>query len=238
MTVRLTPNVHKWTKILSRTLTKKEKHLIENTKAEQHMNKKIKELIKKVSDNIYIPRLSVTDGNCMYDSICYHLETINAIELRKLTANFMRIYKNYKKLFHMIDLSLYEMFSIQNEIKYVLDKKTGITYKYSYDIMCSDLECDSSWHRLPTEIILLCISYIFDAQINIYHNNGHVTQLMSTNKINKVIYLGLIDETHYIPLDKQKNIDKCDNILLYNNYSDDYIEWRNNQLKDNQLKDN
>lgn len=224
-----TPDTKKWSKYLKRKLTKKEKELIENTKEEYLMNKSIFNLVKEIQKyNIYVPKLSVTDGNCLFDSICYHLEEITPSKLRELIANFMRIYKNYKKLFKFNELSLNEMFEFQNEIQYLHDKKNDIVYKYTFDIMCSDLECDSSWKRLPTELILMCISYIFDIKIKIYHNNGHISEICSIDNPIKDIYIGLLDESHYIPLNIKKDTDPdniCNIIYIYNNYIDNYIRW-------------
>jgi len=228
-----TPDSKKWAKYLKRKLTKKEKELIDNTEEEYLINKCIFNLIKEIQEHeIYVPKLSVTDGNCLFDSICYHLDEITPVELRKLISNFMRIYKNYRGLFNFNELSLNEMFEVQNEIEYLHDKENDIVYKYTFDIMCSDLECESSWKRLPTEIILMCVSYIFDIKIKIYHDNGHISEICSIlnkneNKLNE-IYIGLLGESHYIPLDKKKDTDPdniCNVIYIYNNYIDDYIRW-------------
>lgn len=228
-----TPDSKKWKKYLERKLTKKEKELIDNTENEYTINKSIFNLIKKIQKyDIYIPKLSLIDGNCLFDSICYHLKETTPIELRKLIANFMKIYKNYKGVFQFIESSLNEMFEFQNDIQYLHDKKNDIVYKYTFDIMCSDLECDSSWVRLPTELILMCISYIFDINIKIYHDNGHISEICSVentveNKIDN-IYIGLLGESHYIPLNIKKDNDPdniCNIIYIYNNYIDDYIRW-------------
>ncbi len=215
-----TPDVKKWEIYLERKLKKKEKILIENAMDEYLMNKSIKNILNKFkNENISIPKLSVTDGNCLFDSLNYHL---NNNELRKLIANFMRIYKNYNGIFKSNEFSLYDMFTFQNEIEYLKDKNTNNTYKYTFDIMCSDLECENSWKRLPTEIILLCVSYIFDIKINIYHDNGHKTEILSVDEFKKEIYLGLIDESHYIPLDVNLNYDK---INLYDECTKIYKDW-------------
>jgi hypothetical protein len=223
-----TPDVKKWAKFLDRKLTKKEKELIENTEDEYIMNRGIAKLIKKINnDNIYIPRLSVTDGNCLFDSICYHLQEIEPLELRKLISNFMRIYKYFKGIFNFNELSLNEMFEFQNEIEYLHDNDNDKLYKYTFDIMCSDLECEHSWKRLPTELVLLCVSYIFDIKINIYHDNGHMTEICSIENPIKEIYIGLLGEAHYIPLNIKNDSDPDDifYIYQYNDYTDKYKKW-------------
>lgn len=223
-----TPDVKKWAKFLDRKLTKKEKELIENAEDEYYMNKGIVRLIKKIkNDIIYIPRLSVTDGNCLFDSICYHLSELKPLELRKLISNFMRIYKNFKGIFKFNEFSLNEMFLFQNEIEYLHETDNDIVYKYTFDIMCSDLECEHSWKRLPTELVLLCISYIFDIKIHIYHDNGHMTEICSIENPVKEIYIGLLGEEHYIPLDIKKDDINEDFITIYqyNDYTDKYKKW-------------
>lgn len=222
------PNVEKLSKSLNRKLTKKEKIIIEDADDEIQMNKSIKELITNLKNKeIYIPRLSVDDGNCLYDSICYHITDINIIELRKLLSNFLKIYKDSKNIFINQELTFKEMFIIQNEIEYLHDKENDVIYKYTYDIMCADLACNNSWKRLPTEIILYCISYIFDINIKICHNNGYTHDICSIEKPLKTIYLGLINESHYIPLDIDNNKHK---ILLYNECIDKYNIWRQKQI--------
>lgn len=219
-----TPDIKKWEKYLDRKLKKKEKELLENVEDEYNMNKGIKLILKKFkNESIYIPRLSVTDGNCFYDSISYHLPDTNKNELRKLISNFMRIYKNYKGIFKSSNFSLNEMFEFQNEIEYLQNKKNNTTYKYTFDIMCSDLECDCSWKRLPMEIILMCVSYIFDSTIIIFHDNGHKTEICSIEEPIKNIYIGLLGEAHYIPIDKIN--DSKPTKIIYNDYDEEYKKW-------------
>jgi len=231
------PNSKKWAKYLKRDLMPKEKELIDNTEEEYLVNKSIFDLVKKIQKyGIYIPRLSINDGNCLFDSICHHLKTINLQELRKLISNFMRIYKNYKGLFNFCQYSLNEIFESQNEIQYLYDKENDIVYKYTFDIMCSDLECDLSWKRLPIELILMCVSYIFDSKIKIYHNSGYSSEICSIDEPTDNIHIGLLDESHYIPLNIKKDTDPnniCNAIYIYNNYIDDYIRWCKKVTNDN-----
>jgi hypothetical protein len=221
-------NCKAWSKYLNRELTNKEKNIINCANGENQLNKIIKKFVENNKEyNVYIPKLSVTNGNCLFDSLCYHLTDINPIDLRKLVSNFMRIYKNFN-IFHTSELTLNDMFTFQNDIEYLHDIKNDKVYKYTFDIMCSDLECETSWERLPTELILMCISYIYDAKISIYHNNKHITQINSSENCVKTIYIGLLNESHYIPLDIKKDTDPddiCDNYYLYNHFINMYTKW-------------
>jgi hypothetical protein len=141
----------------------------------------------------------------------------------------MWLYKNYKNIFTNNDLTLNEMFTMQNEIEYLLDKKNNDLYIYNYDVMCADLACDGSWKRLPIEIILMCVSFIFDVKIIICHDNGYTHNIITTNTPQKTIYLGLLGEFHYIPLMKKQENDPddiTDNVMVYNKYIDSYEKWK------------
>lgn len=231
-----TPNIKKWESYLNRKLNIKEKRLFINTKNEIELNKIIMDLIINLKDSdLYIPKLTFSDGNCLYESIIYHIPDITIKELRKTLANFMYLYKNYKNIFTNNDLTLMDMFIMQNEIEYLFDKKNDVVYNYNFDVMCADLSCDGSWQRLPIEIILMCVSFIFDIKITICHDNGYTHDIVSCEKPERTIYLGLLGEFHYIPLNKKKLTDSddiTDNILVYNNYIDDFDKWRNKFVKD------
>ena len=225
-----TPNIKKWETYLNRTLTNTEKKLLNNVSNDNYLNKLIMECVINLKDpNLYIPKLTFSNGNCLYDSLIYHLNDISVQDLRKILSNFMFLYKNYKNLFLNQDLTLDEMFLMQNEIEYVFDKKNNIVYKYNYDVMCADLECNCSWERLPIQIILMCVSYIFDVKITICHNNGYTHDISTCDEINKTIYIGLLGEFHYIPLTKKKDLDSDDiteNVIVYNKYIDIYYDWK------------
>jgi hypothetical protein len=224
------PNIKKWESYLDRKLTQKEKYLLINASNEIDLNKMIMDLALNLKNqDLYIPQLTFSDGNCLYESITYHIKDISIKELRKTLSNFMIIYKNYKNLFPNQELTLNEMFLMQNEIEYIYDKKTNNVYNYNYDTMCADLACDCSWQRLPVQIILMCISYIFDVKITICHDNGYTHDISTSDEINKTIYIGLLGEFHYIPLTAKTDADPddiTDNVMVYNKYVDKYHEWK------------
>lgn len=226
-----TPNIKKWETYLERRLSLKEKILFKNTQNEISINKDIMNLaVNLKNDNLYIPELSVSDGNCLYESLNYHLKENNLLDIRKSVANFMRLFKNHKYLFTNNEYSLNELFMFQNEIQYLLDKKTDTLYNYTFDVMCSDLECDGSWERLPVELILMCVSYLYDVKITICHDNGYMHHIINSDNPNKDIYIGLLGEFHYIPLQIKKEGDAediTDSVILYNKYIDKFHRWKN-----------
>ena len=230
MSIPKTPNIKKWEIYLERRLSLKEKILLKKTQNEISINKDIMNLaINLKNDNLYIPELSVSDGNCLYESLNYHLKEKNLLDIRKSVANFMRLFKNQKNIFSNNEYSLNELFMFQNEIKYILNKADNKLYNYNFDVMCSDLECDGSWERLPIELILMCVSYLYDVQITICHDNGFMHNIINTDNLNKNIYIGLLGEFHYIPLEIKKEGDPddiTDNVVLYNKYIDKFHNWR------------
>ena len=232
-------NIKKWEQYLDRKLDITEKRLLNNASQEVQLNKCIYNLIKNVKNkNLYIPTLSVSDGNCLYDSICYKLKDNKPLKLiptdiRNLVSNFMKLYKKYPGVFsshnmNLTDMTLEDMFMCQNDIDYIYDKNTNKLYKYTYDVMCADLACDNSWQRLPVELILMCISFLYDVKIVICHDNGYMHEIITSENITDTIYLGLLGEFHYIPLEIKKDTDEpdiIDYIKIYNNYMDTFHAW-------------
>jgi hypothetical protein len=240
-----TTKIKIWEAYLDRKLEKHEKQLLHNTSNEIQLNKYIYNLTKNIKDNnLYIPTLSSSNGNCLYESICYkitkldNLHTLTPKILRNEISNFMRIYKLYPSVFPNQELTLYDMFIFQNEIDYIYDKNTNNLYEYTYDIMCSDLACNNSWERLPTELILMCASFIYDIKIIICHDNGYMHEINTSENIIDNIYLGLLGEFHYIPLDIKKDSDPDDiteYIKIYNNYMDNFNTWIQERIKEKKI---
>ena len=118
-----TTNIKIWEKYLDRSLTFQEKKLLYNAGQEIQLNKHIYNLIENNKNKkLYIPDLTYSNGNCLYESLCYHIGDITPHEIRKLTSTFLRIYRNYPNIFINQDITLKEMFDIQNEISYLYDK--------------------------------------------------------------------------------------------------------------------
>lgn len=226
------PNIKRWEIYLKRRLSLSEKKLLKKTECEISINKDIMNLaINLKNDKLYIPELSVSNGNCLYESLNYHLKEKNLLDIRKSVANFMRLFKNQKNIFSNNEYSLHELFMFQNEIQYILNRKDNKLYNYTFDIMCTDLECDGSWERLPVELILMCISYLYDVKITLCHDNGFMHHIINSDTPKKEIYIGLLGEFHYIPLEIKKDEDPdtiTDNVIVYNKYIDKYHEWIKN----------
>jgi hypothetical protein len=135
-----------------------------------------------------------------------------------------------------------------NEIEYVFNNDlnnndvksfNNIKIKYDFNCMINDLRSEGSWSRLPTELILMSISRIYNFKILIYHNKTHyITEINQYYDNNyEIIRLGLINENHYFPvleLDKElhNNPDVIKQILDYKiEYTDNFNKfrkWKNN----------
>lgn len=226
--------VKQWENYLGRSLKFEERLLIELCRSEKHMNKMLDDLYKHIlikQKNYCVPLLTKLDGNCLFESLNYFKVGTNINELRTMLSTVFYIFKDYKNFLPGMETTLSELFSFTNEIEYVSTKdpktKEKKYYKYSYEIMCQDLGNLTCWSRLPTQLILLVISYLFKVRIIITHSNtGHETIINAYESIKNIninikeIYLGLLGESHYIVLDISADFNK-----VY------YTEARNNLNK-------
>lgn len=201
-----TLNLNYWHNFLGRELTQEEFYIIKEVKAEKTFNEEIEtihELAK--SYNLCIPMLTNMHGNCVFESLQYHGLCKNIDYFRKGLAYLMILFKDKKNFFPNDELTPNEFFGFRNEIEHVFCRKQRKLYKYNFTGMCIDLANDASWTRLDTELILSFISFLFNVKINILHNNGHITSVCPNENTSTVqIWLALIDELHYIPLDYAK----------------------------------
>ncbi len=188
-------------------------------------------------------------GDCMFESLIYHGIGRSVESLRKGIAFIMYIYKDYKNFFLTQETPLSELFSMWNEVEYVrcvqppvlkaefervkaeriagnMHAKPNIPfpkyYKYTYEVMCQDLTCQYNWSKLPTELLLLVISLIYQIEITIVNVNIHKDEESNEEKVNmyehnisafenvpiekrpatlRKVYLGHLGESHYIPMD-------------------------------------
>ena len=198
-----TINLEYWSKYLGRKLTYEEFMILKNAKSEQLMNEKIYEIYEHATlKNLYVPKLTGLYGNCIFESLQYYGLCEDVDNFRKGLATLLIAFKNKKFFIPDQELSLSELFNFTNSIEYVFCKNEKRLYKYNFDAMCIDLAMDSSWTRLNTELVLLCLTVLLNIKINIFHNNGHITVIKTTeNEHTKDIYFGQINEIHYIPLD-------------------------------------
>jgi hypothetical protein len=240
---RSTLNIDYWKSHLSKAklkFTSSDKKLFKKVKSEKDDNiaiKDIYELAKK--DNLHIPKLSGLEGDCLFESIeinCqeqkYNLIK-NKDDLRKEIATIFYLSGDCKVIPNN-DMTLKEIFEAMNDIEYVYCDKNELLYKYTYYTMCVDMFNEGSWSRLPTELLLRVMSSIYNMKFHIYHNSGDISHIDNTDKTNSKkkkiynIYLGLIDEDHYIPLKPNPNNDKwIDNYVVpkYSIQSEKFHKW-------------
>jgi hypothetical protein len=230
-----------WSNYLDRQLTWQEVYIIEDFKAERHMNEQLEILYDQCSKyNMFVPILTNLDGNCLFESLVYFgiAETIEI--LRNSMAYLMYIFKDYKNLLPGVEYSLKEMFDFTNDIEVVFSvfknpethEKHYNFYKYTYDTMCKDLTNLCSWSKLPTEIIMRLMSYLFNIEFVILHNNtGHFTNVnvyselpVSNRPPMQKIFLGLIGESHYVPIDILKPKEEIDP-MFYMEGKKKFIKW-------------
>jgi len=218
----------KWETYIGRKLKPSEKKLINNYKIEKKMNVCIKNIHNRAkSKGLCIHYLTNLDGNCMFESLQHHnfFDTIE--NFRKNIATLMLFYRNKKYLFDGQENSLEELFQFTNEVEYVIDPDTGKLYKYNYDMMCIDLWNNNNWSRLPTQLIMMTISYFYNIKFNIINDeNDYETTIYcgdSSKNSHLDVYLGHITETHYIPL-VECTINK-NRIPKHNEAREEFMEW-------------
>jgi len=193
------------------------------------MNTKIRKINTLASnDGLCVPRLSVNDGNCLYDSLCYHRIAPSIIELKTTIAYLLLFFKSKKNFLPRSDISLEDMFAIANtdDSKYVYCHKSKSVYQYNYDLMCLDIISDDGWARVHTQIIFNALSVVMNIKFVIYHSNGHKTVIYARPLDGvppRVIWLGHINECHYIPLDKMTNPQHV--CPQYTEKLEAYTEW-------------
>lgn len=199
-------NKQYWYNRLGRQLNSKEIDTISDLKSEIMFNSKLIDIFNSAQkDELHIPFLTKMHGNCIFESLQYYGLCRDIENFRSGLAFIMLAFKNYKNFIPDQELTLMELFGFYNEVDLVFCKKKEILYKYSYDTMCIDLANDSSWHRLNTELIFTIMCIILNVKFVIYHDNGHKSVIKSIeDKDTFTIYLGLIREIHYIPLDKNR----------------------------------
>lgn len=214
---------------LNRRLTSEEKDIIEHFKEEYMMNEKLKSLYENCKQqNLFCPVLTSLDGNCLFESLVYYRISDSVEQLRKYVSFLLHTFKNYKNFIPGTNDTLEEIFTMANEIEYV-KCNSGVYYKYTYDVMCQDVSNMNAWSKLPTQLILMVLSYVFKLEFVILNNNGDYVNKINVfenveNNETKVftIYLGHIQEAHYIPLDiNTKNSD----FILYDECKNNLHRW-------------
>lgn len=224
-----------WENYLERRLTYEERAILENARGEKKTNEKIKAIFNRAREkNLYIPELTELKGNCMFETLKYHDLCENIEDLRRAVAWSMHIFRSTRGFIPCEDSStpieqqptLMEIFDMQNEVEYIFWKEKIALIKYNYSVMCRDINTDTSWSRLPTELIFRTLSVLYNLRFLILHDNGHTTiieSIVDENTIN--INMALLGEFHYIPLQYRHGHDYEDDCPKYRESLRDFHNW-------------
>lgn len=236
-----TLNEKKWIEYLERHLEYKEKCIINSVRIERSFNKDIEELYTICKKKrMYIPELTNMDGNCLFESLNYHGIGRDVNTFRTGLSILMYYYKTTKNFFPHQESSLEELFNTFNEVEYAYSvrhiKEDNIKdyeieyYKYTYNVMCQDLQNNGSWSRLPTQLILMVISLLYKLNIviinnsNDYEMNVNVYENVQNKPHIRTIYLGNLGESHYLPIDLLQEDEEIDP-LYYTEAVDEFLKW-------------
>ena len=219
-----TIDIGEWSKFLKRELTNDEKRLFARVLEERMLNSAIDNINKCVKDrNLKVCKLTDLHGDCFFESLVILGIGDDSEKLRISISHLMYIFRDYRGFFPDQEETLAELFSHFNEIEYVHCKQTNRIYKYTYNIMCQDMSESSNWNRLPTQLILMFISKIFNLNIAIINDSGFEHNININNNNNNTIYLGHIGECHYVPINiiTDKNSDNLEHKENWNKF----ISW-------------
>jgi len=118
---------------IGRNLKMEEKFMIINYLNELKINNKLKNLYNICNEkNLYCPKLTSNDGNCLFESLVYNNIGLSVKDLRVGIAKLMYIFKNIKNLFETREETLEEIFMNTNEIEYVYNKVNNIKGENNY----------------------------------------------------------------------------------------------------------
>jgi hypothetical protein len=215
-----------WQKYLQRPLTVNEQHILENARTEKNFNEILEE-IQNISfrKGLYVSYLTKLHGNCLYESLIDHGIGTSVESLREAISCLIYIYRDYKSFFETQEETIQELFVFSNEIEYVYCPEKDAFYKYTFEVMCQDMANDNSWTRLPTQLFLMVISQLYKIEIVILHDSGYETVINTNKNPTKTIYLGLMGESHYIPLKKIDESNTSITIQKYNEAKIAFFVW-------------
>lgn len=221
-------NEKEWERYLNRKLNPEESFYFEEYRMEKRFNDYILKLHNiATKKGLYIPYLTGLYGNCLFESLMLHNLFEDDEKFRKNLAILMYIFKDKKNLFPNQECSLSELFSFTNEIEFVMSKNHKKLFKYDYSAMCQDLSNEFSWSRLPTQLIMMAISYFFNVKFHIISNKNEYEHeiYMGTEENPLDIYLGHIEELHYVPLEVRKGSPSEDVIPKHTTAKTNFFKW-------------
>ncbi len=199
-----------------------------DVKIEMAFNNDLRELQEIAhTKNKCVGTLTGMDGNCLFESLIYHKVFTGNIQLiRRALSGLLYYLKDEVDIFNNGETRTVEqLFNDTNEIEYVLNYKDDKVYKYDFATMCVDLATDKSWTRLPTMLLLMLISKIYNTTIVILKNTSTYEIVIDSNLNNsetRTIHLGNINETHYVPLDNKNEYSR---ILEYDDAKREMRNW-------------
>ena len=94
--------------------------------------------------------------------------------------------------------------------------------------MCQDLASDFSWTRLPTQLIMIFMSKIFNIKLEVVSNLSNYVNIINANSDSDhptEILLGHIGESHYVPLMWRTGASEDDKELYHEEYKTKFFEW-------------
>jgi hypothetical protein len=225
-------NVNEWNNYMSKIgkqIGHQEIGLFNMVIKEKHVNDCVVRLFKNGSKhNLFIPVLTEFDGDCLFASL-HALKVIDDIkEFRKDLAFLMYYFGDMEYFLPDQKETLREVFQMTNDIEYVYCKENKRFYKYDFDTMCKDLSNESSWSRLPTQIIMMVMSVLYKIQFIIISDGSEWINKVPHNDNEELtkVYLGHLGEVHYIPLVHCPDPSKLPNgTPLYNRAYCKFIDW-------------
>lgn len=207
------PDIDLWESFLGRSLSIKEKKIILSVFEEKDLNNSIKGLQQNLlGSNCFVKELTNNNGNCLFESLGMlglgdNDLGINPQQMLRNNLSSILLYmRNIYDFFPALTITPEEIFNNSNEIEFVKNDKTGEVYEYNFDMMVCDLRTNYSWERLPTELILMTVSRLYEVKILIYHNKTqfineiNVWKGIKTDNELDIIRLGHINEEHYLPV--------------------------------------
>lgn len=204
-------SVEWWENYLKRDLNPKEYSIVSRYNSECSMNECIREILfYGEQDRLVVKLLPKIDGNCLFESLVSHGIGDSISVLRNGLATLIYFMKDVKGFLGPNSDSMQEMFDATNEVEFVGkvvddddNNEEFVSYhRYTFETMVQDMTENSSWSLLPTQMILMVVSRLYGVKIVILNNQSPYRNIIDVSGIDlpKVIYIGHIDEYHYISL--------------------------------------
>ncbi len=221
---------------IDKKLGKHNEKIVSRYCSELYNNYRLRKIFRRASrDGLYVSGLTKLDGNCLFNSLekSNFFSNVDGKTIRKCTVMLFHLFGDML----ITDLTLKETFTMTNEIRHVYCETNEKLYIYTYYTMCCDMNEETSWSRLPVQLILHVLSLFFRINFRIYHDNGTILQIYNDNGVVNAVYdkplfcedrdfvinIGLMGEYHYVPLDWKTIGDGPEKYCLqYDTYTNKY----------------